>query len=825
MKIKYFSIGELSKKSFLSEKTIRYYSDIKLISPDYINPKTGYRYYKSHQILKLKLINSLKEKGFSLKEIQEHIKNSQNQNININIFFKNHQKKLDEIDKKIEDLKYIKKRIVYSMEALNIDEQDKINIKNFPKRTYISLEDNTLSEDVINTFEILNSTIGNGCAHLGNIFLNNKDSSEIFPVLIFEDENISNSQHISEGLFLTINYSINQELALQKILNFALENKLNLENKFYEIELINFFMTSDSSNYIKELQVPIKNEIHKELILKDGSYSSYGNGYNGEINIKVIISNNKIKKINILSHRETPIISGPAFEVIPKIIQQNNSIYVPNISGASYTSKAIKDAVKKALICAGADEDYLNFLFFKSNILPKVGWDKDQSKNSDSIFDLIIIGCGAAGLAAAIEAKKRGLTVAIFEKMPHIGGNSLLSFGTFLFPNFDDTNNIENFKNNLLEFGKNINSVKIIDTFIEKLKSIEYWLATEANIELLNDGVFKVKSNYYNQKKLPGKYGIDLISKLKERAYNLGIQIFTNSICKNLIYENDKVIGAIINIKGTEQKIISNRGVVIATGGFSNNTFLRKSFVKNLDFRYNSTNSSGATGDGIVFSTKIGAQLSGMEYIETVPFANFYSGELSHLGYAIYDGAIIVNKNGNRFAKENLNRNLLSEKILLQQEQCAFILWDSCLEQKYNYTTKFKDELFRARSNHSFCSFDSIEEGSSLMKIDYNNLKNTIINYNNYVKNHEDLDFNRRNLNFPLLIPPFYFLKVSPSVHYTNGGILINEFAQVLNNENEPITNFYGAGEITSGLHGATCLTGTAISESLIFGIIAGNSV
>lgn len=821
MKKEYLSIGQLSKKSALSEKTIRYYSDINLITPDYINPKTGYRYYKNYQLLKIKLIHSLKQKGFNLKEIQEHIKNSQNQNLNL--FFQNHQKKLDEVNKKIDELKEVKKNILYSMEVLNINIHDKISIKNFPKRNYIYLDNGILSENILNTFQILDTTIGNGYAHLGNIF--SKNNPNPISILIFEDKNDLRYDCIENGTFLTITYSENQELALNKLFDFALKNNLELKNQFYEIELVNFFIPQNDKNYIKEIQIPLEIQESKTLILKDGTYPSYGIGYNGEINLKVLIFNNKIKKVTIVSHRETPIISAPAFDIIPKIIEQENSIYIPNISGCSYTSRGIKSAVKDALIQAGGDKTYLNFLFFKSNILPKIGWDKNQTKNFESTFDVVIIGCGASGLAASIEARKKGLSVAIFEKMPYIGGNTLLSLGTFIFPDFNDKNSVKNLKIDLLNIGKNMNSSELVDTFLENLKNLENWLSEEVNINFQNDGVFKFKLNEYVQKKVPGKYGVELISKLNDKALNLGVKIFTNSICKNFIYENDEIKGAIIEIKGSEQKILCNNGIILATGGFSNNLFLRQSFVKNLDSRYNCTNNSGNTGDGIILSTKLGAKLSNMEYIETIPFASYGSGELSHVGYSLYDGALLINKNGHRFAKENLNRTILSEKILSQENQCAFILWDSELENKYNYTKKYKDELFRITSVKSFGLFNTIEEGCDFMKINLENLKNTLIKYNNFVKEHEDLEFNRRNLNYKILTPPFYFLKISPSVHYTNGGILINKYSQVLNNENFPIKKFFAAGEVTSGLHGASCLTGTAISDSLIFGIIAGKSI
>ncbi|MGL6166694.1 MAG: flavocytochrome c [Fusobacteriaceae bacterium] len=817
MNKEYLTIGELSLKTSVTEKTIRFYSDKNMIVPDYINPKTNYRYYKSYQILKIKLIASLKDKGFSLKEIQNHLENPQTQKIED--FLKNHKNKLDEINKKIKELENIKKNIVYSMESLNIDSQEKIYVKSIPKRNFLYLDDDILSENIVNTFQILESTIGNGYAHLGNIISNSLDSKEL-PILIFQDEDNSNSSTIEKGTFLTINHSNNRTLALKKIFDFAEKNNLKIKENFYEVELINFFMTQNKKDYIKEIQIPIKVPESKKNILKDGLYQTFGFGYNGEINADITIFNNGIKTIRIKSHRETSIISAPAFEIISKLILQKKSIYVPNVSGCSYTSKGIKEAVLKALIMAGGDKEYLNYLFFKSNTLPKIGWDKDSSKNNEEDFDVIIIGSGAAGLAASIEAKKQGLSVGVFEKMPYIGGNTLLSLGTFVFPDFNNSNNLNNFKSDIFNVGRNINCNSLVDSFLKNLQNLENWLFKELNIELENDGILNIKLNNYFKKKLPGKYGVDLISCLKEKSINLGCQIFTNSVCKSLIYEENEIRGVIIEIKGIEKEIRAKK-VILATGGFSQNISLRKSVISNLDFRYNCTNHSGNTGDALLFSEKIGAKLMHMEFIETVPFSSYSTGDLAHLGYLLYEGAILINKNGKRFSKENINRNILSENILSQIEQCGFILWDSTLEENYNYVDKFKDEVSRNIFSKNFGSFESLEKACEFMDIDFENLEKTISTYNDYVQNKEDLEFNRRNLSFKILKPPFYFFKISPSVHYTNGGLAINENAQVLNIQNIPIQNLFAAGEVTGGLHGGCCLSGTAISDSLVFGIIA----
>ena len=105
-------------------------------------------------------------------------------------------------------------------------------------------------------------------------------------------------------------------------------------------------------------------------------------------------------------------------------------------------------------------------------------------------------------------------------------------------------------------------------------------------------------------------------------------------------------------------------------------------------------------------------------------------------------------------------------------------------------------------------------------------LKETVARFNAQVKAGEDKDFGKpiRDDSGTIDTAPFYAIRLWPKVHYTMGGALINEQAQVLDLAQNPIPGLYAAGEFTGGIHGACRLGSCSITECLVFGRIAGRN-
>jgi urocanate reductase len=565
----------------------------------------------------------------------------------------------------------------------------------------------------------------------------------------------------------------------------------------------------------------------------DGKYIGKGNGYGGEIELEVEIVKGRIKDINVIKHDETRIISDPAFKYVIENIINKNTILVPNVSGCSMSSRGIRDAVKNALVKSGENEDKLNKLIVESENLQKIVSDKRKINSNSYNFDVLVVGCGGAGLSAAISAANSGAKVAVLEKMNKIGGNTLVSMGGINIPESDEQkerkiiDSKESYYEDIIVGGDNESDKEQVNMLVENALDTYRWLKDFVNVE------FKpAKLMHFGGHKVPrasvfkGKYAIELISKLKEKAMSVGVEILTEVEVKSLIADkNEKIIGVKAISEGKEINFNSSYGVIIATGGFSGNIKMRKRYCPDLDERYKTTNVSGITGDGHVMCETVGAKLFHMNYIQTFPISNPNTGELSHVGGARFDGAILVNKDGLRFVEELERRDVVSEAILFQQENVAYLLWSKEIESINNAIEANISEVNRLKRDNLFKEFDTLKDAAKFFGINEENLLKTVDRYNTYVENKKDEDFNRRGTLVSIKEGKYYIEVVAPSVHHTMGGVKINNKNQVEKEDGSIINGLYAAGEIVGGTHGTNRLGGNAITEILVFGKKAGENI
>ena len=159
-----------------------------------------------------------------------------------------------------------------------------------------------------------------------------------------------------------------------------------------------------------------------ELSYTAGTYTGTGEGYNGPVLLDVTFSDSAITDIQVNSHGETSYVGTPAFDImIPDAIAANGS-GIDMVSGATFTSRAIKEALDDAAQQAGAT----NMTAFQSNTVAH-----EAQPDMELTYDVVVVGGGGAGMGAAAQAAQNGDTVLVIEQNAEIGGNTLVSGGAF----------------------------------------------------------------------------------------------------------------------------------------------------------------------------------------------------------------------------------------------------------------------------------------------------------------------------------------------------------------------------------------------------------
>lgn len=490
-----------------------------------------------------------------------------------------------------------------------------------------------------------------------------------------------------------------------------------------------------------------------------------------------------------------------------------------------------------------------------------VSWDYET--------DVLVVGYGFAGACAALGAQEGGSNVMLIEKAPEGGGSSAMAVG--MIHTAIKVEDPQEWKEGRIR--KLLGTVpdEDIKTFIDGELEIPEWLEDDLGADLMwmPAGTPAMEGSESAVILVDGKQGSgkDLWEFFAgEVASHEEIEVKLDTPLVSLIQAPDgnEVIGAVISENGAEKKVKTNRGVVLALGGYENNQSMQAEYhYPGIPFYPWGTPYN--TGDGVAIAAKAGAKLwhfSCFEYAGFVPkkayeeledhpvltmnykSKNFYSTNKSC-------SFIFSNKAGSRFMNEN-------SAIGHQKTTLPFNFYDEATESYVNYPFFFICDDATVKegplapgprytvtgapctyaTHHSkyewsqdnsaevekgwIVKADTIEELATAMGIDPEGLAATVAAYNDAAASGEDPAFDRLAENMaPLATPPFYAVECMLSIINTMGGAARNGYCQVVDPDHEPIPRLYGAGEFGSFNGGLEYCVGN-IAEAISSGRIAG---
>ena len=211
----------------------------------------------------------------------------------------------------------------------------------------------------------------------------------------------------------------------------------------------------------------------------DGTFAGEGAGKGGMIQVEVTVANGEIAAINVVSHGETPGFAD-ALDTVGAAMIAKNQVDVDGVTGATLSSNGLKAAVTAALAAAGITPDQLTA---KEAAAPA-----GEAREAAYTADVIVVGAGGAGLAAAITAAEDGASVIVLEKMSNVGGNTLISGGEMAAPgNWQQekqgiADDVETFYNDILKGGDNEGDPALIRVLAENALDGALWLRDDVNV-------------------------------------------------------------------------------------------------------------------------------------------------------------------------------------------------------------------------------------------------------------------------------------------------------------------------------------------------------
>ena len=549
-----------------------------------------------------------------------------------------------------------------------------------------------------------------------------------------------------------------------------------------------------------------------------------GVGKHGDITVAVTFDAGKIQDIKIVKNAENPILAKKVFTDLKDQVVALSSTDVDLISGATFSAKgfidAVNDAAKKAgVTLAKADKKALKKA---ARELPKT-----------SNYDVVVIGAGGAGFSAAITARNAGANVVLLEKMPAVGGNSLISGAemnvakNWVQPKLginDDSPELH--AQDTFKGGDGKGDMKVINVMTHEALDAAKWCRDYLGVRFEDDNLFFFGGHSRKRALIPvGHTGTEFIAKFQAKADELGIPVITNMKAEELIKNKDgRVVGVKATMDGSEYTFNAKGGVVLATGGFGANPEMVKKYNPKIDERFKTTDAPGSTGEALYMAERAGAELVNMGYIQTYPICDPLSGAIELIADARFDGAIMLNQEGKRFVEELQRRDVLSEAILNQTGRYCWVLWNDNIGKISNTVKAHANEYEAFTKQGVMTTCDDLKCIADFTKIPFDQLQKTVKRVSDMAGKGNDKDFNHRAGLMDMQQGKYYVIKAVPSTHHTMGGVRINEKAEALTAEGKVIPGLWAAGEVTGVTHGTNRLGGNAYTDIIVFGRIAGEA-
>lgn len=566
--------------------------------------------------------------------------------------------------------------------------------------------------------------------------------------------------------------------------------------------------------------------------LKDGTYTGTGSGRNGEITVELTVKAGKLATVNVVRHGETAGISDAALARVPAEIVAQQSTAVDAVTGATMTSEGIKAAVADAIRQAGGDPA----LF----AVKKVG-KKQASKTIKENADIVVVGAGGSGMSAAVRAETLGKSVILIEKMPTIGGATVLNAGTLIATGSryqrevmkETKDSPELAAEDIFRVGKHKNDPVLVRMVTERVGGVVDWLIDDLKIPYGPAATQYPDHSANRQLGVTGR-SVNYLNLMREKFLGMGGKLLLETRAQSFITDaNGRVVGVKATDAAGNTVELTSKAVILASGGFGADQSMLPPSMKNYLFY----GVDGETGDGLKMARALNAGTINLDLVKMYPQGvetrphHGLAATASSTDTMKASGAIYVNNRGERFVDENAGLGVLTEATVAQPDSIAYIVMDKAAWEKY-VAKSLEDKLVPdAAALDAWTKIvnngrpvmavsDSLEEAARTMGIDPAGLTKTVTHWNEMVKAGKDADFSRK-ITGGLGEGPYRIVEQKVRYQTTLGGLKADAGLRILDTAGKAIPGLYGAGCVVGGANGADSMTAMMNSWAIVSGVVA----
>lgn len=547
-----------------------------------------------------------------------------------------------------------------------------------------------------------------------------------------------------------------------------------------------------------------KADTNTETTLKDGTYTvdvksfkeNQGLPGTGKLTMKVTFDNNKISDIEVPEYTDSPVIGGMAFNLLKNRIIDNQSMDVDAISSATVSSNAYFEGVNQAIEQAGGDPKA-----FANRKL-----EKHVPENIELHTDLAIIGDGMAGFSAAIEARDQGIKAMLIDAGETYSNSTARAQGFVMGADTDEqkrrgiNDSSEHFYEDLMKVYGDEPKVepKMLKLLADKSASYIKFLE-DIGMEWSNVVNIAPKEPRLTKRAHTIKgMGTTLMGVFAKAAKEKGVDVKLGVKVDELIIKDGKVIGLKATAINGDKLTIYAKGVLVAAGSYT----ASPEMVKKMNPRMKNIEVIVGNGDGssIRFFNQAKAQIVSVPYLQ---FMYYYYGASwgDRFPEAIpesptlpnYD-VLSVDGGGHRLASEDDFTFEFTKRCWDNGYQEGYAIYGQKVADKYPNMTDIGLTTKTAQGKPFGYKENTIEDLAKDVGIDPEELKKTVDRYNELCEKGEDEDFGKNPKNMIKIEAPYYILRMPEICTDGYTGAKINEHAQVLDINDNPIPGLYAAG-------------------------------